>query len=297
MNHGLLEPCAPDNHVDGRRVKLENAWNPGRRYDSAQMVDAKATETTIGARNRSKSETRNERHSVCAQSCAVSRRFFDREACTWQQGAATRHLDGMLDGLQVEASERPRLVHRLDKETSGVLLLARNVKAASALAEAFRTRNAHKLYWALTVGAPRPLQGRIDAPLIKAVERGGERMVVNNEKGQPATSLYRVLDHVGKQAAWVAVEPLTGRTHQIRVHLAAIGTPIVGDAKYGGSESDVSSMELARGLHLHARRLCLPHPRRGVIDVSAPLSSQLLVSWKNLGFDVSDPEASALLDQ
>lgn len=211
---------------------------------------------------------------------------LDKPAGLAVQGGTgtTKHLDAMLDLLRFGAAERPRLVHRLDKDTSGVLLLARTAFAASRLAEAFRGKTARKYYWAVTVGVPRPFQGRIDAPLAKEGGPRGER-VAQDEEGRKAVSLYSVLEPAGKRAAKVALWPLTGRTHQLRVHMAAIGTPILGDGKYGGAGAFISGAELPRQLHLHAWRIIVPHPRGGrPIDVSAPLPAHMERTWDYFGF-------------
>ncbi|HEV7371895.1 RluA family pseudouridine synthase [Arenibaculum sp.] len=224
---------------------------------------------------------------------------FDKPAGLAVQGGTgtTKHLDAMLDLLRFDAAERPRLVHRLDKDTSGVLLLARTAFAASRLAEAFRGKTARKYYWAVTVGVPRPFQGRIDAPLAKETGPRGERVAHDEEEGRKAVSLYSVLEPAGKRAARVALWPLTGRTHQLRVHMAAIGTPILGDGKYGGAEAFIAGADLPRQLHLHAWRIIVPHPRGGrAIDVSAPLPAHMERTWGYFGFDREergDPFADA----
>jgi len=209
-----------------------------------------------------------------------------------QGGTGTaRHLDAMLDALRFGAAERPRLVHRLDRDTSGVLLLARNAPVARKLAEAFRRKTTRKLYWALTAGVPKPFQGRIDLPIAKLPGRSGERMAPDEEEGKRAITYYRVLDHLGRKAAWVALWPLTGRTHQLRVHMAALGTPILCDGKYGGKAAFLSGQAISRKLHLHARALTLPHPRTGrPLTVTAPLPEHMRASWRLFGFDPDSRE-------
>lgn len=197
----------------------------------------------------------------------------------------TYHLDGLLDALQYDADERPRLVHRLDRDTSGVLLLARSAKAARALADAFRARDAEKLYWAIVAGNPERNEGTIDLPLSKQPGRAGEQMVVDREHGQKASTDLRVIDRAGKRAAWLALWPHTGRTHQLRVHCAAIGTPILGDGKYGGTEAFLSGAAVAPRVHLHARRIDIAHPGGGRLVVTAPLPDDLKTTWRFFGFE------------
>ncbi|MCW5751732.1 MAG: RluA family pseudouridine synthase [Alphaproteobacteria bacterium] len=198
-----------------------------------------------------------------------------------------RHLDGMLDALRFEAEERPRLVHRLDRDTSGILVLGRTRRAASDLAAAFRDRSARKVYWALVAGVPSPRQGKIDLPLAKVPGPGGERMMEDDEAGKRAVTLYSVLETAGRRTAWLALMPLTGRTHQLRAHCAFLGTPIVGDGKYGGERAFLTGA-VSRKLHLHARAIDLPHPAGGRLRVSAPLPAHMRQTWKLLELDPED---------
>ena len=198
----------------------------------------------------------------------------------------TTHVDGLLDALQFDAPQRPKLVHRLDKDTSGVLLLARTSRAAAWFAKAFASREAKKTYWALTIGVPNPYNGEIDAPLSKQPGSGGEKMHVDPEGGSVAKTRYRVIDKAAGRAAWVEFQPLTGRTHQIRVHAAAIGHAIQGDAKYGGREAFLTG-GLSRKLHLHARRLVIDHPDGGRLDVTAEPPAHIAESFEMLGFDMA----------
>ena len=201
-----------------------------------------------------------------------------------QGGTKTKnHLDRLLDGLADERG-RPKLVHRLDKDTSGALLVARTARAAGHFAKAFSGRTARKVYWALVVGVPSADEGTIDAPLAKQPGTGGEKMHVDPEHGLPAKTRWRVLDHAGNRAAWVELQPLTGRTHQLRAHMTALGHPIVGDAKYGGPEAFLTG-GISRKLHLHARRLRIDAPDGGKIDVRAELPSHFAESMATLGFD------------
>jgi 23S rRNA pseudouridine955/2504/2580 synthase len=202
-----------------------------------------------------------------------------------QGGTKTdKHVDGLLDGLQFESENRPKLVHRLDKDTSGVLLLARTSRAAAHFAKAFSSRTARKVYWALVAGVPSIEDGMIELPIGKQPGSGGEKMHVDTKEGSPARTRYRVIEVAGNRACWVELQPYTGRTHQLRVHMAAIGHPIVGDGKYGGIECFLTG-DISRKMHLHARRLKVDHPDGGVIDMIAELPPHFAESLKNLGFD------------
>jgi len=195
----------------------------------------------------------------------------------------TQHLDRLLDGLAGE-SGRPKLVHRLDKDTSGALLVAKTARSAGHFAKAFSGRTARKVYWAIVVGDVGPNEGVIDAPLAKQPGTGGEKMHISEEHGLPAKTRWRVIDRAGNRAAWVELQPLTGRTHQLRAHMAAIGHPIVGDAKYGGPEAFLTG-GISRKLHLHARRIRIDAPDGGAIDVTAELPPHFAESLATLGFE------------
>ncbi|MCT2399694.1 RluA family pseudouridine synthase [Novosphingobium mangrovi (ex Huang et al. 2023)] len=204
-----------------------------------------------------------------------------------------QHVDGLLDAFAMggpgdtKDPPRPRLVHRLDKDTSGVLLIARTPGSAAFFSKRFSGRSAKKIYWALVVGVPNISDGMIELPLAKQPGTGGEKMHVDEENGQPARTRYRVLDRAGNRAAWVELHPLTGRTHQLRVHMAAIGHPIVGDGKYGGQDAFLSGT-ISRKMHLHARRLIIDHPDGTPLDVTAPLPEHFANSMASLGFDEAD---------
>ena len=204
----------------------------------------------------------------------------------------TQHVDGMLDSLAFEKNTRPKLVHRLDRDTSGVLVVARTASAAAELSRSLAERTAQKIYWALTKGVPKVSRGTIKAALAKESGFGAhgrdERMTTVEKSvgtdAKDAVTDYVVIDTAGDEFAWVAVRPRTGRTHQIRVHLAALGTPIVGDFKYGGT--DVRGRgEIENRLHLHARSIDIARPDGGRLAVSAPLPPHMLKSWTLLGFD------------
>jgi 23S rRNA pseudouridine955/2504/2580 synthase len=209
-----------------------------------------------------------------------------------QGGTGTHlHVDGLLDAFHDDDEPRPRLVHRLDKDTSGVLLVARTPGSAAFFSKRFSGRSAKKIYWAIVVGVPDVGDGIIDAPLAKQPGTGGEKMHVNEESGQAARTRYRVIDRVGNRAAWVELQPLTGRTHQLRVHMAAIGHPIVGDGKYGGQDAFLTG-SISRKMHLHARRLIIDAPGGGTLDVTAELPEHFAASMEQLGFDPATSNAA-----
>ena len=200
----------------------------------------------------------------------------------------TRHIDGMLEALRSPDSQRPRLVHRLDKDTAGCLLVAKTRFAAAALAKTFRSRSARKIYWALVAGVPKPRQGRISTFLAKE-EREEEsfmRIAAHGEKGAShAVTYYAVIETAAQRVAWLSLKPVTGRTHQLRAHMAHINHPIVGDPKYFNKENWELPGGVQNKLHLLARRIVVPHPRHGTIDVSAPLPPHMEQSWNLLGFE------------
>ena len=210
----------------------------------------------------------------------------------------TRHIDGMLGVLRSRDGQRPRLVHRLDKDTSGCLLVAKTRFAAAALAKNFRARSARKIYWALAVGVPKPKQGRISTFLAKEQmeEDSFMRVAQHGEKDAAhAVTYYAVVETAASRLAWLSLKPVTGRTHQLRAHLDHIGHPIVGDPKYFAKENWELPGGIQNRLHLLARRIVIPHPRGGTIDVTAPLPPHMTQSWNLLGFDLVryDPIAQA----
>jgi len=209
-----------------------------------------------------------------------------------QGGTGTKkHIDGMLEGMADRfGGERPRLVHRLDRDTTGVLLVAKTRAAAAKLGRTFQTRSAAKTYWALVKGVPKPPQGKVEAALVKASGPDGDKV----RKAQPgeqdiamhATTHYSVVDRAAHKVAWVSLKPVTGRQHQLRAHMHLIGHPIVGDNKYEG-DIIMPAENIEKKLHLHARRLVIPHPNGGkTIDVTAPLPPHMQATWELLGFDI-----------
>ena len=226
-------------------------------------------------------------------------------------GQGDRHVDGLCEALKFGYKEKPKLVHRLDKDTSGVLLLARTDRVARALSEALRHREARKIYWAVVAGVPHPKQGSIKFGLVKAPGRGrggeGEKMicvhpakVAETEGAKRAQTDYFTLWFLGNRMSWMALEPVTGRTHQLRAHMAEVGHPILGDGKYGGSESENAGDgwgagaggELSRKLHLHARSLTVEHPiTKAQMTFTAPLPEHMARTWKLLDWKETDVPA------
>ena len=275
--------------VDGKRA------DPADRLSAGQVIRVPPGGESADKQPRARKPLTEEQIAL-AESMVISK---DRAAIVLNKppGLATQggsgtfqHVDGLLDAF-AEDGPRPRLVHRLDKDTSGVLLIARTPGSAAFFSKRFSGRSARKIYWALVIGVPEISDGMIDLPLAKQPGTGGEKMMVDKSgEGQPARSRYRVIDRAGNRASWVELQPLTGRTHQLRVHMAAIGHPIVGDGKYGGPDAFLSG-SISRKMHLHARRLIIDHPDGDLIDVRAELPEHFAASLEQLGFDEDDGDA------
>jgi 23S rRNA pseudouridine955/2504/2580 synthase len=201
----------------------------------------------------------------------------------------TRHVDGMLPALASPRGDIPRLVHRLDRDTTGVLVVARTRKAASELAESFRSRRTKKVYWALVRGVPRIKQGKISNFLAKGTDSRGDQRMRQSKHGadgaEHALTYYAVVDQSAQKLAWLSLRPVTGRTHQLRVHTADMGHPIIGDPKYFNVENWDLPGGIQNRLHLHARRIVMPLPSGKLLDVSAPLPQHMQQSWNLLGLD------------
>lgn len=273
--------------VDGRRAdskdRLETGNNvriPPLRLDAPKAVGG-LSEAAQKTRDALKAMTLFEDDDVMV---------LNKPAGLAVQGGSgtTRHVDQMLEVLRDAKGQRPRLVHRLDKETSGCLLIAKTRFAASALAKSFRSRSARKIYWALVAGVPKPKQGRISTYLAKEEMEDDSvmRVAAHGEEGaMHAVTYYAVVETSASKLAWVSLKPVTGRTHQLRAHMAHIEHPIVGDPKYFSIENWELPGGLQNRLHLLARRIVIPHPRGGAIDATAPLPPHMLQSWNLLGLD------------
>jgi 23S rRNA pseudouridine955/2504/2580 synthase len=291
IGHGMLEKLLRTGQirVDGKRAKSNQRLDPGQVIRVPPVGEAPS-----GSVARAKPVYTVSEDEAQALTDAILMMDDDVIVLNKPPGLAVQggtntdhHLDAMLDALRFGAAERPRLVHRLDKDTSGVLLLGRTVAATAKLAASFRSRAARKCYWALVVGVPRLRQGRIDAPLAKMTGRMGDKVRVDEDEGRRAVTYYRVVESALKKAAWLELEPHTGRTHQLRAHCALMETPIQGDGKYGGQNAYLTGQGVSRKLHLHARALLVPHPRSGVIRVVAPLCPHMAASFSFFGFEES----------
>ena len=293
LAHGRLEKLLRTGQVriDGRRAKAGNRLEGGQQVRVPPLPE-KAGEAPV-KRAYPKLDA-SDRASLREMILHVDRHVIAIDkppGLAVQGGTGThRHLDAMLEGLKLDGTERPRLVHRLDKDTSGVLLLARSAKAATALTRAFHDKRAQKTYWAIVTGVPEKPRGRIDLPLAKRAGTGGERVVVAKDDGKRALTDYAVLDRAGRRVAWLALRPLTGRTHQLRAHLAALGTPILGDGKYGRRSEDFKGLDIPWGLRLHAHTIVLPHPAGGMLSVTAALPPAFIATMRQFGFEPGSVE-------
>ncbi len=298
LTHGRLEKLLRTGQirVDGKRAHARDPVEPGQAIRVPPLPEAPAPSP---AASKSKTPRAREQDVALLRDAVLYRDDWaivvNKPAGLAVQGGTNteRHVDALLDGLRFDSPERPRLVHRLDKDTSGVLLIARNAAAAAFFTRAFRDKTTRKIYWAIVVGLPQLRQGRIDLALSKSAGmRGGER-VHADEEGKSAVTYYTIVDQAGTRASWLALLPVTGRTHQLRAHCAEIGTPILGDGKYGGSGAQLAGGAAARQLHLHARSLAIPHPQGGTLSVTAPLPAHMRRMWEFFGFasDAGDPFA------
>jgi 23S rRNA pseudouridine955/2504/2580 synthase len=296
VTHVLLEKLLRKGEIrlDGKRAKAADRIAAGQSMRlPPQVVHAKDERS-----EKPKTEPQKPMGSLADRILYMDKQVIviDKPAGLATQGGSglTKHVDGMLDSLKFEKPTRPKLVHRLDRDTSGVLLVARTAQTASGLSASLALRDTSKVYWALTRGVPKQKNGVVKGALAKEGGHGphgrDERMAMADESEEGAKfalTEYAVMATAGTEFAWVAARPITGRTHQIRVHLASLGTPIVGDFKYGGTDSRGRG-EIADKLHLHARSIDIGRPDGGRLQVTAPLSPHMVKSWTVLGFDPDD---------
>lgn len=281
--------------VDGGRVKSDSRLQAGQIVRVPPLnVDEKLSAPLTGKTIRNQTDYDVLQAMVLHEDDKVY--VLNKPAGLAVQGGSgiTRSVDSMLEAWRNKKGEKPRLVHRLDRDTAGVLVIARTRSAAQKLTTAFRERETKKTYWALVKGIPRPQEGRISSWLVKESTPDGDRMRIaeHGEKGADhAISHYRVLETAGQRLTWLEMEPYTGRTHQLRVHALHMDTPIIGDPKYF---DDDHNWEFPGGiqkrLHLLARRIIIPHPSGGLLDVTAPLPPHMVQSWNLIGFDDASGE-------
>ena len=295
LSHGRLEKLLRTGQirVDGRRAKASLRLASGNQV----RVPPLSNETATLEKSRPSTFTPSEADFAAVQDWVLYRDdmmlAINQPAGLAVQGGSgvTRHVDALLDGLRFGSEDRPRLVHRLDKDTSGVLLLARSAVAARHLTKLFRDQELRKVYWALTIGRPQLERGRIDAAIAKRAISTHVERIIPVPDGADATTFYATVDTAGSSMTWLALAPRTGRTHQLRVHCAKIlRCPILGDKKYPVESDPIEPAGFGAGLHLHARLLSLPHPgdggaRRARLVVVAPLPPHMTRTWHHLGFD------------
>jgi 23S rRNA pseudouridine955/2504/2580 synthase len=297
LGHGRLQRLLRSGQIrlDGRRVEAGVRLVPGQTIRIPPLPAAEEVRTSgPGTPAARPADAKALRRMILHEDDALL--VLDKPPGLAVQGGTgtSRHVDGMLAAWMMNGGatggERPRLVHRLDRDTSGLLVIAKTARAAAELTRAFRRHEVDKLYWALAIGRP-PRRGMIDEPLAKQPGARGERMA-SDEKGQAARTEYRVVARAGKVACWLGLRPLTGRTHQLRAHCALIGAPIIGDSKYGGAATRVAGAP--PGLMLHAREIRLPHPHGNVLQLTAPppASFEAGLAWLGFEADRSLPGAS-----
>jgi 23S rRNA pseudouridine955/2504/2580 synthase len=296
LGHGQLEKLLRTGQVrlDGKRAKAGDRISAGQsirlppQLQTIHKLPGKLSPVSQPSRPQHVERARIEAEALVIHKDSAVIVLNKPSGLATQGGSGiTEHVDGLLDLLTFGMKQRPRLVHRLDRDTSGVLLVARTAPAAVALSESLRHRDASKIYWALTKGVPRPPHGTIRSALAKEAMGREEKMAMverDTDGARNAVTEYAVMGNAGQEFAWVVVKPVTGRMHQIRVHLASLGTPIVGDFKYGGADARGRG-EIENRLHLHARSIDIAHPDGGRLHATASLPPHMVKTWELLGFD------------
>ncbi len=325
LGQGMIEKFCRTGQirVDGHRVKAAQRVEPGMTVRVPPLPrEAMSTDRSRSAPGGGSGPGADDQRMI--QGCVIYRDdhliVLNKPPGLPSQGGSGqggRHVDGLAEALRFGAPEKPRLVHRLDRDTSGVLLLARSARVARRMGEAFRHRSTRKIYWAAVAGVPSPRRGTIRYGLVKAAGHGrggeGEKMrcvppgaVESTEGAKRATTDFAVVEALGTRVSWAVLVPITGRTHQLRAHMAGIGHPIVGDGKYGGSGQEnlgdgwgaQLGGEISRKLHLHARSLTITHPVTGrEVTFSAPLPDHMRRSWQMFGWSEADAPADPFRDE
>ncbi len=289
LSHGILQKYLRTGQVrvDGRRAEAALRLEPGQAIRVPPGAEKAGDASPQASAKRQERDASRLRGLILYEDDDVI--VLNKPSGLAVQGGTglKENLDDMLQALAGSRNGKPKLVHRLDRDTSGVLLVARNALAASRLAEAFRDRATRKIYWGVTRGVPVPAEGKIDVCLVRRGELA-QTAKADDEDAKTAVTFYKIAEKAAKQAAFVVLWPLTGRTHQLRVHMAHLGAPLIGDRLYGDGQDPFATAEIGKGLHLHARRLTIPHPRRGEIDIVAPLGPDMRKTWAWFGFDAND---------
>lgn len=291
MSHIALQKALRKGHVrvDGKRAKASD------RVEKGQEIRIPPVDENAPAKPHVKKDYVPSKEALATLKHAIL--FENKEVAIINkpQGLAVQggsgqkqNVDAMLPFLFSHAEEKAKLVHRIDKDTTGLLIIAKTRKAAAQLTESFKKKQIQKRYLALVMGVPHPRQGDINLPLAKGdVGAGKEKMQIDHERGQKALSRYRVIDFAHQKAALVELEPVTGRTHQLRVHMAAIGHPIVGDMKYGGKEAVLDKAE--KKLHLHAWQVELPPlpflPKNKQFKAPLPPHLEAILAFLGLSYE------------
>jgi len=294
LTHGRLEKLLRTGQIriDGARAKANQRLTPGQ----SVRVPPLPTDATKAKRASSTMSSRDDEFikKIVLYKDADLIALNKPTGLAVQGGSKTsRHIDGMLDGLQFGGKERPKLVHRLDRDTSGVLLIARTAKSANVLGHMFQSGDIEKTYWAIVQGRPQHPRGTIDAALAKQGGKGYEKMAWDEKEGRDAVTDYETIGQIADRFTWLKLMPRTGRTHQIRAHCALMNTPIVGDVKYG-AKTDIGGGDLAglgKQLALHARRVVVPRAKGSPLVIEAPLPDHMKRLFDALGFQTSDDTA------